>query len=172
MTYIYDILLGRITKVNGFEGSVTVKLERSFIENIPQMESVFLEIDGRPVPFFISESDYQVNDILKLKFNDYNTADKLIEFKGCQVFLTSGSHKAEDEEDIFDITGYEVLDENNEQLGHITEVIRNPGQWLLKIITQQNKELLVPLHEDLIIKLDDSEKYILMNIPEGLREIN
>ena len=54
MAYKNDILLGRITKVSGYEGAVTVKLEKIFTENIPQMESVFLEIEGRPVPFFIS----------------------------------------------------------------------------------------------------------------------
>ncbi len=32
------------------------------------MESVFLEIEGKPVPFFISESEYPGGDILRLKF--------------------------------------------------------------------------------------------------------
>ena len=53
MNYRCNILLGRVTKTSGFEGAVVVRLERSFIENIPQIESVFVEIDGRPVPFFI-----------------------------------------------------------------------------------------------------------------------
>ena len=55
MAYNSDILLGRITKVSGYEGAVTVRLEKIFFENIPQMESVFLEIEGRQVPFFISD---------------------------------------------------------------------------------------------------------------------
>jgi len=38
MAYNCDILLGRISKVNGYEGAVTVKLEKIFSENIPQME--------------------------------------------------------------------------------------------------------------------------------------
>ncbi len=58
MAYNANILLGRISKVHGFEGAVTVKLEKNLIENIPDMESVFLEIEGKPVPFFIEESDY------------------------------------------------------------------------------------------------------------------
>ena len=65
MAYKNEILLGRITKVSGYEGAVTVKLERIFSENLPHMESVFLEIEGRPVPFFISDSEYSGADILK-----------------------------------------------------------------------------------------------------------
>ena len=89
MAYKNDILLGRITKVSGYEGAVTVKLERLFSGKLPHMESVFLEIEGRPVPFFISDSDYSGADILKLKFDGYNSSDKVIEFVGCRVFLTT-----------------------------------------------------------------------------------
>jgi ribosomal 30S subunit maturation factor RimM len=58
MTYKSDILLGQIIKASGYEGAVTVKLEKDFFDNIPNIESVFLEIEGRPVPFFISETEY------------------------------------------------------------------------------------------------------------------
>ena len=85
MAYNSNILLGRITKVSGYEGAVTVKLEKIFSENIPQMESVFLEIEGRPVPFFISDSEYSGADILKLQFEGYDSIEKVSEFMvaGC-----------------------------------------------------------------------------------------
>ena len=56
MAYNANILLGRILKIQGYDGTITVKLEKDFIDNIPEMESVFLEIEGKPVPFFISSS--------------------------------------------------------------------------------------------------------------------
>ena len=89
MAYKNDILLGRITKVSGYEGAVTVKLERFFSEKLPHMESVFLEIEGRPVPFFIAGSEYSGADILKLQFEGYESSEKVSEFIGCQVFLTT-----------------------------------------------------------------------------------
>jgi len=89
MAYKNNILLGRITKVSGYEGAVAVKLEKTFVENIPQMESVFLEIEGRPVPFFISGLEYSGADILKLSFEGYNSVEKISEFTGCSIFLTN-----------------------------------------------------------------------------------
>ncbi|HUX95891.1 MAG TPA: ribosome maturation factor RimM [Bacteroidales bacterium] len=172
MTYICNILLGRITKAIGYEGAVSVKLERSFIENIPQIESVFIEIDGRPVPFFISESDYSGSDILKLKFNDYNTEAKVTGFRGCRVYITSGDSYNDHADDFNELKGYEVMNEGDLSLGKVTEIIKNPGQLLLKIITLHKKEILIPLHEDLIINLDNKGKIIVMNIPDGLTEIN
>src|SRR5450759_1651583 len=89
MAYINNILLGRITKASGYEGAVAVKLEKIFTENIPQMESVFMEIEGRPVPFFISDIEYPGADILKLSFDGYNSSGKISEFIGSRIFLTN-----------------------------------------------------------------------------------
>ena len=50
------------------------------------MESVFLEIEGRPVPFFISESEYSGADILKLRFEGYDSIEKISEFTDAEYF--------------------------------------------------------------------------------------
>jgi len=172
MAYISNILLGRITKVNGYEGAVTVKLEKIFFENIPQMESVFLEIEGRPVPFFISDSEYSGADILKLKFEGYDSVEKISEFTGCRVFLTSGIPPENNTDDIQSLIGYNVLIQNDILLGTITEVIPNPGQWLLNIVSAKDKDILIPFHEHFIVSIDKKKKIIVMDIPEGLTEIN
>jgi len=172
MTYSCNILLGQITKVSGFEGAVTVRLERSFIDNLPQMESVFLEIEGRPVPFFISESEYSGSDILKIRFIYYESAEKINEFKGCKMYLTSGLSATEKSDDFGDLKGYGVYTDDKVFLGQVEELIQNPGQWLLNITSPDKKEILFPLHEDLIVRLDDKKKILVLKIPEGLLEIN
>jgi hypothetical protein len=88
MAYNSNILLGRITKVSGYEGAVAVKLEKIFTENIPQMESVFLEIEGRPVPFFISGSEYSGADILKLSLKDTDSKKKSANSQVAGFFYT------------------------------------------------------------------------------------
>ena len=172
MAYNSDILLGRITKVSGFEGAVTIKLERFFSENLPNMESVFLEIEGRPVPFFISYSEYTGADILKLKFEGYNSSEKVREFSGSRVFLTTGIAVDNKIEDIKNLVGYEVLLGDNYLLGSIKEVIPNPGQWLLNVTTTANKDILIPFHDHFIVSIDNNKKLLIMNIPDGLTEIN
>lgn len=172
MAYKSDILLGRITKISGYKGSVTVKLEKIFIENIPIMESVFLEIEGRLVPFFISESEYSGADILKLRFDEYESIEKIIEFTGCPVFLTSGLPLVSQTEDLQSLRGYMVFVQEDKLLGSITEVIANPGQLLLNIISTKNKEILIPFHEDFIVLIDKEKKILVMDLPDGLTEIN
>ena len=173
MAYKNDILLGRIIKVSGYEGAVTVKLEKTFTENIPQMESVFLEIEGRPVPFFISGLDYSGADILKLWFEGYDTVEKISEFTGCRIFLTNGvpdeNNKKTDNQLLI---GYQVHTQEDQLLGPISDIISNHGQWLLNVISLDKKNLLIPFHEDFIISIDRNRKIVVMDIPEGLLEIN
>jgi 16S rRNA processing protein RimM len=52
------------------------------------------------------------------------------------------------------------------------EVIQNPGQWLINILSPENKEILVPLHEHFILRIDTRKQTIIMDLPEGLTEIN
>jgi 16S rRNA processing protein RimM len=173
MAYKNNILLGRIIKVSGYEGAVTVKLEKTFTENIPQMESVFLEIEGRPVPFFISGLDYSGADILKLWFEGYDTVEKISEFTGCRIFLTNEipeeSNKKPDNQLLI---GYQVHTKEDQLLGPISDIISNHGQWLLNVISLDKKNILIPFHEDFIISIDRNKKIVVMDIPEGLLEIN
>lgn len=172
MVYKTGTLLGQITKTSGFEGAVLVRLEKSLIENIPGLESVFVETDGRPVPFFIEWSDYQGADIIRLKFSNYDSEAAVEEFKGCRVFLTEHSDESHNDSDFSTLSGYNVLDQDKKPVGKIAGITENPGQLLLNIESPSGKEVLLPLHEDLILSIDERKKVIIMNIPEGLTEIN
>ena len=172
MTYRYQILLGKISRVNGYDGSVTVKLEKSFLENIPEMESVFLEINGKPVPFFISSSDYQGGDVLKLKFEGYASYEKVNEFTGCRIFLTTINDANQPDNKPENIVGFKVILQNKNLIGTINEIIQNPGNYLLKIISPEKKEILIPFHPDFIKDFDKRKKTIMVDLPEGLIDLN
>ena len=172
MAYNYGILLGRITKVSGYEGAVAVKLERNFSGKLPHIESVFLEIEGRPVPFFVSGSDYSGADILKFKFDGYDSSDSVAEFTGCRIYLTTAGDAENISDDLLSLAGFKIITAEKNILGTVTEVIQNPGQWLLNVTSPVGKNMLIPLHEDFIVKIDNRKKIIVMDIPEGLTEIN
>jgi 16S rRNA processing protein RimM len=171
MAYNKGKLLGQITRTSGFEGTLVIRLEKSFIENIPLMESVFVEIDGRPVPFFISSYDYPGADILKLSFLDYESLHKTEEFKGCNVYFTEGDPDTGKEE-LPPLSGFTLIDQQQRPIGIIDSIIENPGQLLLNVVSGDGTEYLVPLHEDLILKIEKRKKVIIMEIPEGLFDLN
>ena len=172
MAYKTGILFGRISKINSYDGSVTVRLEKNFIENIPEMGSVFLEIEGKPVPFFISEIDYRGAETMKIIFAEYDKSGKNKQFAGCRVFLTSTVEGGDSEPEFTAIEGFTVIDQDKFIVGIVKAIIENPGQMMIEVISPSNKEVLIPLHDDLIINVDPDKKIIEMNIPEGLTELN
>ena len=172
MAYNSNILLGQISKVSGYQGAVYVILEKEFSENKPAMESVFLEIEGKQVPFFISNSEFTGTGTLKLKFEGYDTVERIGEFTGCRVFLTTSVPEDKTVEDIQTLREFKVIVEGNKLLGSVTEVIPNPGQWLLNILSTEKKNILIPFHEHFIVSIDKAKKTIFMDIPEGLIDIN
>lgn len=171
MSYKTGILLGRIIKVKDTEGAVTIRLERSFTNEIPEMKSVFLMIEGKPVPFIISGYETPGQGILKLKFAGYDTIEKIIEFNGCKVYLDSGGEET-NISGLNDIIGFKVESHDKSFKGTIRDITENPGQWLLNVEAENGQEILIPFHEDLIVKADRRKRLIIMNLPEGLTEIN
>jgi 16S rRNA processing protein RimM len=174
MTYKAKILLGRIVKLHGYNGSVTIRLEKNFINNLPEMGSVFLEVEGKPVPFLISNTEYHGSDNLMLTFDGYESAGKVSEFPGCRVFLTNYeiTDKGDTIPGLNELLGFSVLQNNNIRIGIIDQIIENPGNILLNVLTQKGKKILIPFHPDLIKKLNHGERTIEMDLPEGLSAIN
>lgn len=172
MAYNPQILFGIITKVHGHEGAVTLRLEKAFIEQIPELESVFLEIEGKPVPFFISSVEYPGADQIWLKFDGYESLALVKEFVGCKVYLTLANGKEKQETRTINPQGYQIISEAGPEVGVVTGIIENPGQLLLSVKTTSGKEILIPFHEDLIRKADKKRKIIYMELPDGLIDLN
>lgn len=167
-----QILLGQIVKVANYDGTVTVKLSQQFTDIFRYSALLFIETEGKLVPFFVSEYEFSGTDTLRVQFNGYESDTKVSEFVGCSIYLSSdpdGSHCSKEEDNI---SGYTVFLKNNKVIGTVTGMIENPGQWLLTIITQGGKEILVPYHDDLVINMDYREKTIVLDLPEGLTDIN
>jgi 16S rRNA processing protein RimM len=172
MAYNTGILLGKIIKSYGFDGTVAVKLEKVFDGKVPEMESVFLESEGKPVPFLVSSCEIVDNTLIRITFDGYNSLQLISEFIGCRIYLTSSVKPENSGNDPNPLTGYQVRTTENDIVGTISEIIENPGQNLLDIQTSRNKKILIPFHQDFIVRVDNKKKIITMDLPEGLTEIN
>ncbi len=67
------------------------------------------------------------------------------------------------------LLGYTIL-ENKKELGNILEVLEQPHQILCRIEID-NKEVLIPLNESTLLKVDHKKKNIQVSLPEGLLAI-
>ncbi len=65
--------------------------------------------------------------------------------------------------------GFTMLNENGE-LGEILEVIEQPHQLLCKILVNGN-EVLIPIHEESLKKIDKKNRKVFVTLPDGLLDI-
>jgi len=172
MAYKADILLGHIIRLHGHHGEVVIKLGNDFRNNLPLLEWVFLEIEGKPVPFLISDSEYSGSDTMLLRFEGYDSSDKVREFMNCKVFLTQKNPEIQKSEDPQNIIGFRINTVDNNHVGRITDITENPGQILLSVENASGNIVLIPLHEHLVSRIDRRRKIIIMELPEGLLDLN
>ena len=66
-----------------------------------------------------------------------------------------------------DLTGWKVLSEDGTPIGTITAYEDIPGNLCIYVDTADGERLL-PLHDDLILSMDDTARTLTLRIPEGL----
>ena len=163
--------LGKISKTFGYKGQVIVIANTDKPEKYKDLEFVFVEIQHERVPFFITEFSLQYRNSFALKIEDIDNPDQAQKLLGCNVYIPE-SEKIDDtdkEIDFSDLAGFEVTDVKAGYLGKINQVLELPQQYIMQIF-QGKKEILIPLNEDFIKKIDFKKKTIRIEAPEGLIE--
>ena len=78
--------LGKITRKHGLSGNLILKLDTDQPEIYKKLESIFVEINGLLVPFFIEKIIWSKQDSLNILFK--NSSEALVEqLIGKNVFL-------------------------------------------------------------------------------------
>ena len=165
-------MLGTLTKPYGTKGSLLLRIKDLKAEEIKEWASVFVEIDGLLVPFFIGNFQIKSLDSLILKFEGINSETKARELAMYNVYVRKDQVKRHKKsvKNISGIHGYRVMDRKLGFIGiagEIMDLAKNP----LLIVNIENRELLIPVHEDIIIEINEKDKVINIDAPDGLFEL-
>ncbi|WP_209389245.1 ribosome maturation factor RimM [Chryseobacterium sp. RR2-3-20] len=164
-------LLGKITRRHGLAGNVILKLDTDQPEIYKKLESIFLEINGLLVPFFIEKSSWSKTDALNIAFK--NSSDALVDQSlGKDVYLPLSSLPKLTGNQFYyhEIIGYNILDENDNDCGVIRSVNDQTAQSYF-ITNLDGKEVVIPIIKDWILEVNRNERFIKMQLPEGLIDV-
>lgn len=164
--------LGKIAKKFSFKGEVLIYLDTDEPELYEDMESVFVEFNKNLVPFFIENSNLHKGDFLRVKFEDVDTESDADEIMGCEIHLPlSMLPKLEGNKFYFhEVIGFEIEDQRLGIFGKIVSINDTSAQPLFEVING-NVEILVPMIDQFLIKIDRENKKVIMDLPEGLVEM-
>ncbi len=163
--------LGFITKLHGVKGQLVLHLDVDYPDEYEELESVFLELKGNLVPFFIDDIRIQGNKAI-VSFEDINSTDEAEAIKGSVAFLPLSCLPELEEGQFYfhQVLGFSVV-ENNQKLGTVEFFNQGSAQTLMVFTHTSGKEVLVPVSESILLGADFEKQELYVNLPEGLLEI-
>jgi 16S rRNA processing protein RimM len=163
--------LGYVEKTHGVQGEVVIFLDVDHPEYYEDMESVFVEINTKLVPFFIDTLQLRGAKAI-VKFEDVDDIDKAQTFKGKALYLPLDELEELGDDQFYyhEIIGFQVEDTGKGPLGKVSNVYELPHQDLLAM-EFMGKEVLIPLNDDIVTSVDREQQKVFTNLPEGLLEV-
>ena len=164
--------LGRILKTFGNNGHVLAYLDVDDPGKYQQLESVYIGIDDDRIPFFIKSVELRPKNQAILLFEDTLTAGDAEIYEGKEMYLpVSLLPKLVGNKFYYhEVVGFKVIDKTFGEIGHLKSIMDLPRQSLLQI-QYGEKEILVPLTDEILLKVDRAKKELRIKAPDGLIEI-
>ena len=168
------ITIGKTQKPFGLEGEIRFFIEDQYLEDFDAADVVFLKIMGKPLPYFIES--VRVQNTPLVKFEDVNTPEDAKLISSCEILMqasTLRSDREEEEEEEMEyagLVGFEVIEQSRGAIGRIREIEEYPEQ-IMAVVEYEGKEILIPLNEHFIQRIEEKEKQVYLDLPEGLLDI-
>ena len=164
--------LGTVVGKYSYKGEVLIKLDTDQPELYENISSFFIETQTGLAPYFVKKSGLHKSSLLRVAFEDItdeNDADGLLKKK---VFLPLDMLPKLTGNRFYyhEVIGYDVIDKIHGNIGEVTGVNDNASQALLEI-DYKSTQVLLPVVDEIIKRVDRSEKNLHVQIPEGLLDI-
>jgi len=168
------LTVGKIVNTHGIRGELKVLSRTDFGDvRFAPGSTLLLRDDERGISVDVKITGSRLNKnmyIIKLEgFNDINEVEK---FKGASLLVAEEQldELEEGEYYYYEIIGCEVVTEEGEQLGTITEIL-SPGAndvWVIDRPKGAGKQILLPVIDDVLLSVDVERKLVTVRLMEGL----
>ena len=164
--------LGKITKKFSFRGEVIIFLDTDSPEFYYNIKKLFINLNNELTPFEITSVRPNKTNRIRVKINGIDTENDTEKLINKEIYLPKDSLPKTDENSFYyhEIIDYTVLDQNSKKVGNIIGVNDQSPQHLFQINTF-GKKTLIPINDNLIIKVDKKNKIIKMDLPDGILDI-
>lgn len=171
MTVANSYKIGFIIKPHGLKGQVTIALDPEAPDSFDSIDSVFVEIKEKLLPFFIETISLKGNRAF-LKLEGINTPEDAQQVSKAPIYLPKAIRPKSGRGQFYDdeVIGFEVLDTGLGPIGLIREVV-HAGPNKLLAVDYNAREVLIPLNSPFIEGVNKSRKKITVTLPDGFLEI-
>lgn len=165
--------IGFIRKTHGVHGELILEYEPEYEISFDEAERFFVELEGLLVPFFISENGFRFKSSKSaiLKFDWVDTEDYARRLLGKTVWLFKDEViYEEDETTISRFADFILEDKKLGPIGKIKSVEDFSGNLVLNV-DYKGYEVLIPFNDDFLVSIDEEQKVLKLNLPQGLIDV-
>jgi 16S rRNA processing protein RimM len=169
MAEYYNI--GKLAGAHGLQGELLLVHELGKKTSLKGLQAIFVEEKkGSFIPWFIESAKIKSEEEVYIKLEGINSREAAIKLAQKKVWLPEADYKKfASKSSPAGLLGYTIIDAGK-PLGEILEIIEQPHQLLCRLEIK-GKEVLIPLHEESLQKVNHSKKEVLVELPEGLLEV-
>jgi len=170
--------VGQIRKGHGLDGLLKMTLRPEFQHVTDQIDHFFVEDNGQKLPLFIEYYEQEGGDLI-IKFEDIDNPQDATQLAAKALFMDKAvlakliDYTTKEKDlpfDYADLIGYKILDITMKEELEILDIYEYPQQ-IMANIEINGKEILLPLSDNLIKKIDHGKKVITTEFPEGIFEL-
>jgi 16S rRNA processing protein RimM len=162
------IFLGKIIKIRGNKGEVVVAPSHD-LDGQSLVEGDLLVLQSTKYTREKSLHYFkEINGASVFKFKDTHTINDAFKLVGYSIFANkSGAQNTN-----IDITDFTVKDMGGHLWGSVSDIETSSYNTILKVKSPDGDIIYVPLADDIVKKIDKKQKVILIDPPEGLKDLN
>lgn len=163
--------IGQINKPHGIQGEMSFGFTIDVFE-LEELPFFIFELDGIFVPFVVSEFRLKTSSTGILRLDGLNSEEDARTFSGLQIFILKEQLDLlpEVEPGLDYLVGFQLKDIEKGMIGVISEIDHTTENALF-VIQQEDDELLIPVGEEYIREIDQDNKIIEVELPEGLLDL-
>lgn len=161
--------IGKIVNSHGLRGEVKVVPWMDYPEDFGELSCVYIKQNNEYKKLTVSGVKFQKGNVI-VKFSEYNDINEILQFKN-SVLYADRSDLGELPEGVYyivDLIGLKVYTESDEYVGEIADVFNAGASDIYDVKREGKKNLLLPVIDDVVKKVDIENGRVTVHIMEGL----
>lgn len=163
--------LGKITRLHGYKGAMILHLDVDDPTVYYGIDSFFIELNGAMVPHFIERADPRNNQLI-IELEGVRGEAAALAYVNKEAYLPlellpplSGNQFY-----FHEVLGFELVDQLFGVVGPVERITDHPTNPLF-VCKHDGKEVLIPMNDAYLVKVDRGQRQIHVDVPEGLIEL-
>lgn len=169
-----DLLkVGVITSPHGVRGEAKVFPTTDDPQRFLDLKEIIIDTKKEKKTLEITQVKF-VKNLVVLKFKGIDDRNEIENMRQMELYVTRDKavELGENEYFIADLIDLEVASDEEEALGHISDVLQSAANDIYVISKEGQQDILVPAIKECILNVDMENRKMTVHLLPGLREVN